>query len=254
MQLFLRTSLITLAVFALVGCKNFHTVEKDKLYRSAQLKGDEFQMAIDQYKIKTIINLRGAYPDQQWYLDEMAVSEKNGIAHFDLAMGSNRLPRRDDLIKLLDIYKTAERPMLVHCRMGADRTGEAAALYKNLYMNSPIKEAIKMLAMKYFHFSFIMPAKKYFVGTIWQGEDWARTKYDPCAADQNYKYYDKSQFCGQVPLNQLAALDDKDSSTEDGDPDYSNQGHGNLEQINVNVPQEEVEDQSFDENDEAVLR
>lgn len=185
----------------LSSCKlfnNFHEVESGKLYRSAQLSGKEFEQAIEALEIKTIINLRGESPDREWYQEEIAAAEKYNVEHISIGMSAKRLPHREDLIKLLDAFENAERPILIHCQGGADRTGEASAIYQMLYMGKSKKEALKMLTFKYFHLKKKMPAKRYFIDEIWQGDDWARNKYDPCI--QEYKYYDQSgNHCQGLP-------------------------------------------------------
>jgi protein tyrosine/serine phosphatase len=177
--------------FGITGCrvsKNFYTVEKDKAYRSAQLTREELALSFQHLGIKTVINLRGAKPQSDWYKDEVAVTAEYGVNLVDIGMSARRLPHRPDLLKLLATFETAPRPILIHCKAGADRTGEAAALYQMLYMNKPKAEALKMLNIIYGHIQAMMPAKIYFVKELWQGADWAREEYDPCGG--SYKYYD----------------------------------------------------------------
>ena len=194
----LRFGLIALISTTLFSCryftKNLHTVDEGKFYRSAQLSAKELQKTIDKYKLKTVINLRGKDENDEWWLDEHEIVTSNGLAHINIRMSAGRLPHRVDLIALLDAYKTSERPILIHCKAGADRAGEASALYQILYMGKSKKEAAyNMLAMKYFHFTWFYPAKRYFILEVWQGEDWAYNEYDPCKAD--YKYYNKEAYC-----------------------------------------------------------
>jgi protein tyrosine/serine phosphatase len=186
-------------VFCLLisGCRwgaNFHEVDPGKFYRSAQLTGEEFQLAIDEYEIKTIVNLRGVSALEEWYIDEKKVVENNKILHVNIPMSAGRLPHRKNLVKLLDSLKTAPRPILVHCKAGADRTGEASAMYQMIYMGFSKKRAMKMLSMKYYHVERVTPAKRYFM-SLFQGEKWAHEEYAPC--DLPYKYYDKEKYCNE---------------------------------------------------------
>lgn len=177
-------------MFSLFGCKyinNLHEIDPGKYYRSGQLTGKEFEELIKKRGIKTIINLRGPSTDY-WYQDELATANRFGVTHIDIAMSAKRLPHRKDLIKLLESFETAERPILVHCQGGADRTGEATAIYQMLYMGKTKSEALKMLTVKYFHIEQKMPAKRYFISEIWKGADWTYNEYDPCSG--GFKYYD----------------------------------------------------------------
>jgi len=177
----------------LMRCANFHTVERGKLYRMAQPSVEQIDGFHGEYKIRTIINLRGANPDRKEYVAEKKAADFWSIDLVDIGMSAQRLPHRADLIKLLDTFKTAKRPILMHCRAGVDRTGEASAIYKMEYMGVSKEEALKQLRIwPYGHVKWKFPAKRYFI-KLYQGEKWAREVYDPCV--QNYKYYDKAKFC-----------------------------------------------------------
>lgn len=184
MTLRLKFALICLFVF-LAGC-NFHEIDPLKLYRSGQLGEQELIKAIEELGIRTVINLRGANPGERWYDEEKEVTTKYNVLQIDIGMSAGRIPYQEDLVKLLDAYRDAPRPILIHCQAGADRTGEAAAIYQMLYMNKSRDEALQMLTPKYFHFEERHPAKRYFIREVWQSEDWARNDYDSCSEDYRY--------------------------------------------------------------------
>jgi protein tyrosine/serine phosphatase len=100
------------------------------LYRSAQLSENELQMAIRHHEIRAILNLRGAHPGQSWYDDEIAVSKALGVAHYDYALSAYRVVTDNQITELLGIIRHAPKPLLVHCKSGADRTGLVSALYR----------------------------------------------------------------------------------------------------------------------------
>lgn len=173
---------------------NFHEVDPGNFYRSAQLYPWEIEEYVAEHGIKTVINLRGARPGSNWYDRETAVLEKLGAQQIDISMSASRIPHRADLLRLLEAYENAPRPILIHCRVGADRTGEAAALYQMLYMGKTKEEALKMLSFKYGHMEFVFPAKRYFIKEVWQGLDWAYNDYDPCTGEyDHYSPEDTSQ-------------------------------------------------------------
>jgi protein tyrosine/serine phosphatase len=202
-------SLILLLALGLGGCrihKNFHVVQEGEIYRSAQLTGEEFRLAIDQVGIKTVINLRGKN-DAEWYSEESETLRSEGVQLIDISMSAKRFPHRDDLIRLLDAFRTAARPILIHCKAGADRTGEAVALYQMEYLGKSKREALKSLSPYYLHMPSFMPAKRAFI-EIYSGEDWARSVYDPCR--ESYKYYPQSDHCPR-PLDP-PTLDENDDT------------------------------------------
>jgi len=116
-----------IGVFALyiVATNNFHTVIDGELYRSARPSAAQVAEWHERYGIKTIINLMGAHPKAAWYREEKAAAEANGITMIDHQMSAQRDVPAGEVETLLDILSKAERPILVHCRSGADRTGIA---------------------------------------------------------------------------------------------------------------------------------
>ncbi|MGD1997320.1 MAG: tyrosine-protein phosphatase, partial [Candidatus Dependentiae bacterium] len=157
---------------------NFHAVEKGKLYRSAQLKPQELKHFIQTRGIKTIINLMGPAPGAAWYEMEHATAKEYGATVHDLQWYIDHLPLKENLRRLLELYDTAPQPILIHCREGADRTGECAAIWRLHKQNYSIHGALEQLRLKYRHFAFAHPSKRFFIRQ-WQGSNWARYTYDP---------------------------------------------------------------------------
>jgi protein tyrosine/serine phosphatase len=113
----------------IVATNNFHTVIDGELYRSARPSGVQIAKWHERYGIKTIINLMGTHPKSGWYQEEKAAAEANGIELIDYQMSAQRDVSASELEELLDLMSKAERPILVHCRSGADRTGIVSAFY-----------------------------------------------------------------------------------------------------------------------------
>ena len=130
---------------------NFHPITQGEAYRSAQLDRDEFQYYLSKYKIKSIVNLRGEHPDEPWYAEEIKVCVQSNVRHYDLALSSSREPAAEDVRKLIDIFENAPRPVLIHCKAGADRSGLAAAIWKVVVDKEPKAVAEKQLSIFYGH-------------------------------------------------------------------------------------------------------
>jgi uncharacterized protein (TIGR01244 family) len=113
----------------LVHTDNFHTVIAGELYRSARPSPEEIAEWHKRYGIKTIINLQGAHPYADWYRKEKATAESLGIKFIVHQMSARRDVQADEVEQILNILATAQRPILVHCRNGADRSGLVSALY-----------------------------------------------------------------------------------------------------------------------------
>jgi len=140
------------------------------LYRSAQLSPKRFKNLILRKKIKTVINFRGANKEEEDICSALK------IKYISIPMSSGQLPNPKNLAKLVDSFRLGERPIYIHCLGGADRTGEAAAIYKLMEGKSK-KEALRQLTPYYLHFPFVKPAKRFFIEILWQGESWAKNKY-----------------------------------------------------------------------------
>ncbi|HOD36710.1 MAG TPA: tyrosine-protein phosphatase [Syntrophales bacterium] len=181
---------------------NFYTVEKDALYRSAQPTGVDLETIVKTYGIESVLNLRGKSPGQNWYDNELIVSEDCGLKRTDISMSAGRLPHRSEVLSLLDAYRDLPRPILVHCMAGADRTGLAAAVFAFDYMKLSKKEASRQLDVYYGHVPDMYPAMTEFFNIIYQGETWARESYDPCKVDT--LHYDKVKYCGAPPEPDLS--------------------------------------------------
>ena len=109
---------------------NFHAITAGQAYRSAQLDRDELEDYIRKYSIKSILNLAGRKSSDHHYRDEIEVCRELNIVHHDLRLPADRMPANQKIDRLISILKTTPRPVLIHCKAGADRTGLAAAIWK----------------------------------------------------------------------------------------------------------------------------
>ena len=131
---------------------NFYTITPGEAYRSAQPGAKKLERYLKQYGIKSIINLRGKNPDKAWYQEELKVSKDSGAALYSVALSSKHPPDEKELKELIRIFNNAPRPVLIHCKRGADRTGLVAAMWKVFVDKEPKREAKKQLSPFYFHF------------------------------------------------------------------------------------------------------
>jgi protein tyrosine/serine phosphatase len=130
---------------------NFHPITEGEAYRSAILDRDELEHYVKKYEIKSIVNLLGAHPNEPWYKEEMEVSAEHKLKHYDISLPVTREPTKEDAWKLVEIFKNAPRPVLIHCKAGADRSGLAAAMWKVIVDKKPKSEAGKELSILYGH-------------------------------------------------------------------------------------------------------
>jgi protein tyrosine/serine phosphatase len=134
---------------------NFHTVAPGALYRSGQLNKSQLYTLIGSNHIKSILNLRGAHPGDAWYDDELSMSTALGIKHYDYAISSGRMLTAKQIAELLSLVETAPKPLLVHCRAGADRSGLISALYRFVEEGASARDADRQLSLLYGHFPYL---------------------------------------------------------------------------------------------------
>ena len=146
---------------------NFHTVKEGAFYRSAQLNKDELQSAIREHKIRSVLNLRGAHPGQAWYDEELAASHSLGIAHYDYSLSSHRFVTRQQIGEVLGIVRDAPKPLLVHCKAGADRTGLVSALYRFADEGVSADQADRELSLVYGHFPYFTSRSRAMDDSFW---------------------------------------------------------------------------------------
>lgn len=143
--------------------------------------------------VRTIINLRGV---STWgsYALEKQTCERLGIALIDARLYSRMPPTAQEVERLLEVFETAERPLLMHCKSGADRAGLGAALYM-LWAGHPAEDAAKQLSLRYLH---IKHAKTGMLDTFIDAfavahrdkgigfREWLHTDYDKAAMIEAY--------------------------------------------------------------------
>ena len=129
---------------------NFHKIDSNA-YRSAQLFSFNMPYYVKKYHIKSILNLRGT--DNKFYKDEINISKKYNITHYNYSISASHIQTMKAMNKIVDIIKNAPKPILIHCKAGADRTSLATALY--LYNEKKYTIAPKAFSLEYLHFPWL---------------------------------------------------------------------------------------------------
>jgi protein tyrosine phosphatase (PTP) superfamily phosphohydrolase (DUF442 family) len=130
---------------------NRHTIIPGIAYRSAQLSPDELDAEIRRHGIRTVVNLRGTCPDTGWYDGEARVTHQHNISQEDLCLSAKRLPAPSEVRRMIEVLDRTERPMLIHCQRGADRTGLVSTSVMLLFTNATLDEARRQLWPRYGH-------------------------------------------------------------------------------------------------------
>lgn len=173
--------------------QNFYQIAP-QIYRSNQPSARQLTAIHRRTGVVNILNLRGK-SKHSFYLFEKEVCKKLGITLIDLPMSASEAPSKDKLLRLCVTLQTLQKPFLMHCKSGADRTGLAAALYMLLVEKRPLAEAKGQLSLSYLHVAR-SPAgiqdhllRCYEVAHQKTGiefQDWARTEYSPAKVTASF--------------------------------------------------------------------
>jgi protein tyrosine/serine phosphatase len=155
------------------------------VYRSNQPTKARFRRYRDM-GIRTVINLRGE-DSYSYYLFEKEVCEALGLTLIDTKLWARRTASAERILAVIGAMRRAERPMLFHCKSGADRAGFAAALYLMVFEGVPVTEAKKQLGLKYIHLKFTRTGVQGYILDVYEArlargpisfEDWIAREYD----------------------------------------------------------------------------
>ncbi|MCT4556787.1 MAG: dual specificity protein phosphatase family protein [Pelagimonas sp.] len=135
--------------------------------------------------IKTVINLRGK-DDSAQYLYEKESCEQLGLTLVNTRLMSRKAAPRASIEAALTAIRQAERPLMFHCKSGADRSGFIAAAYLLTFENADVDTAMEQLALKYLHLEFTKTGIQDYVLRVFKArhqlspigfEDWIRIEY-----------------------------------------------------------------------------
>lgn len=144
--------------------------------------------------IKTVINLRGE-EKYAHYLFEKESCEKLGLKLVNAKLRARSAVSREWIIRVIDALREAEKPLMFHCKSGADRAGFVSALYLLVFEGEPVEVARKQLSIKYIHLEFLATGVQGYILDVYAArnrreaisfEDWIRTEYDHKAIQKGF--------------------------------------------------------------------
>jgi protein tyrosine/serine phosphatase len=147
---------------------NFAVVVPGEVYRSNQPTGADIAAYADRYNIRTIVNLRGRHEEAPWYKAEAATTRRLGITLLDFPMLADRRLDAAAADRLIAFLRTAERPLLIHCRSGADRTGLASVIYLARIAQVDEETAERQLSIRYGHIGIPFLSPTFAMDESWE--------------------------------------------------------------------------------------
>lgn len=130
---------------------NFHTVHPF-LFRSGDIDPTDFP-ALKAKGIQTVLSLEDEGGQASLADAERAVAAQFGMKFVWQPMSNTDQPTLQQINKALEtIVNPANRPVLVHCKHGSDRTGIVIAAYRIKYDHWTMAQAVTEMR-QYGHFS-----------------------------------------------------------------------------------------------------
>ena len=112
---------------------NFHPVDAEAgVYRSSQPGQVEFR-ELARRGFRSVLNLRSHHSD-------LELIEGTGLREYRLL---THLFGFEDMVEALRIVREAEKPLLIHCWHGSDRTGAVAAGYRIVFDGWTVEDALE---------------------------------------------------------------------------------------------------------------
>ena len=188
---------------------NFHRLSPEA-FRSSQPTMWQLRRMVKKHGIKTIINLKGANPKSAYWFFEREQCAKLGVNLVDVAIYSRAVPEVARLQRAKEVFETAEYPIWIHCKAGADRAGLYSTLYQYFRQGIPIEKTDQLRLWPYGHLKHSSAGKidYYFdlyaayrkdhpeVGLL----EWAEKVADRDRINQEYKPEGLASFINDVVL------------------------------------------------------
>ena len=116
------------------GLRHFGVVEEGVLYRCGQPTPPQLGELVDRHGLRTVVSLRGSRADDDpdgWEEAEHEICRGRGVVFVTIPCNHKNPPTAEQVCQFLDLFnQTDRRPVLVHCRLGQQRTLLFCALYR----------------------------------------------------------------------------------------------------------------------------
>ena len=157
--------------------------------------------------IQSIINFRGE-SNQGAFFIEKNICKEIGIKLINIKLYSSKLPEKEKIFEINEVFNTIKKPFLMHCKSGSDRAGLGAALYFLLVLNTPVEMAQKQLSFKFLHLGgwtagildfMLMEYRHAFKKDRINFLDWVEERYHREEMTQRYGDFRKNSHWFKIP-------------------------------------------------------
>ena len=115
-------------------------VEEGRIYRSGQISAGVLEQVLREHEIAVIVHLGYDKPNKPDHRAEMDATAELGIERHTVAMNGDGTAGAAEYARAVSVMAEARRknrPVLVHCSVGVQRTGAVIALYRLLVEGKP---------------------------------------------------------------------------------------------------------------------
>jgi len=154
------------------------------VFRSNQPKEGRLER-LSKAGLVSVLTLRGNGSSAP-YFTERQICDRLGLQLHAIGLNARRAPPPATVLALIEMFRTIERPFLMHCKSGADRAGLAAAIYLMAIEGESVHTARRMLSLRYGHFRWswtgVLDRMLEAYANDRSGlafEAWVRLRYDP---------------------------------------------------------------------------
>lgn len=146
--------------------------------------------------IRTVITSRHD-PRHGGHALESEACDRLGLIYVTLPFFSREAPSREAILDAATYLASAEYPILIHCKSGADRAGFLSALYLITQEGVPVTEARHQLSLRHFHFrtsrtgildavfdAYVAAHPDQATGFL----EWVASEYDPAVVTKAFRH------------------------------------------------------------------
>ena len=95
--------------------------------------------------VRSVLSLRGDETHIGSNVLEIEACRELRLKLVHYPIGSRDAPERHQLLRIKELFEELPRPLLLHCKSGADRAGLASAIYLMVEKNQPVEVAEREL-------------------------------------------------------------------------------------------------------------
>lgn len=181
---------------------NLHAIVKGQAYRSAQFSQADMVRTIRDLGIRTVVNLRGCNLGTDFYEAECRATAATGVSQEDITLSANRFPPPRELREVVAVFDRCEKPLLLHCKAGSDRTGLCSALYLLLHTDATMAQARLACSPLYGHFRFSTTARMDEVLDFYEGWLAGREHAPALVREWVMDHYEPGRFAAKMAVPQ----------------------------------------------------